>query len=133
MRHYLKAIITNAVAFWAAYTLVPTIKIGGNEQNILYIIGGLVLVSMAIHPIFNLILLPFNFLTFGLLTLVLNVALLFVLINFLPGFDINAYNFPGAEIQGFIIPKANLSEFSTILVTATIITVCQKVLRFIFD
>lgn len=133
MRHYLKAIIISAVSFYAAYTLVPTIKIGQDPKNMLLLVGGIFIISQIINPIFSLVLLPINHLTFGLVMFVLNIALFFALLNYLPGFVINPYNFPGANILGVILPAANLDRLSTILLVAAIITVVQKILHIVFE
>ena len=133
MRHYLKQLIIAAIAFYTAYTLIPTVSVGQNPKNILITIGGILLVSLIIQPIFSIILLPINFLTFGLVAFILNVALIFALIQFLPAFSIAPYDFPGANIGGFIVPAARLTQIATILAAATIITVVQKILHLIFE
>lgn len=133
MRHYIKATIISAIAFYAAYSLIPTIRTGGDPKNILFIIGGLLIMSEAVHPIFSLILLPINHLTFGLASTVLNVALIYIFINFLPGFSIAAYNFPGGSINGFILPPTHLSVTASIIVVSAIITFVQKILHIIFE
>lgn len=133
MRHYLKQLIIAAIAFYTAYTLIPTINLGPDPKNILITIGGVLLVSLIIHPIFSIILLPINFLTFGLVAFILNVALIFALIQFLPAFSVAPYDFPGANIGGFIIPAVRLTQITTILAAATIITVVQKILHLIFE
>lgn len=133
MRHYLKQLIIAVAAFYAAYTLIPTVSLGQDPKNILIAIGGILLISLLIYPMFSIILLPINFLTFGLMSFVLNVILVFALIQFLPGFSIAAYDFPGANLEGFIIPPAKLTQIPTIIAFATIITVVQKVLHFIFE
>lgn len=133
MRHYLKQLIIATIALYTAYTLIPTVDLGQDPKNILVAIGGIFLVSIIINPIFSIILLPINFLTFGLVTFILNVALIFALIRFLPAVSIAPYDFPGANIGGFVIPAARLTQISTILVAAMIITIVQKILHLIFE
>lgn len=133
MRHYLKQLIIAVIAFYAAYTLVPTINLGLDPQNILITIGGILLISLILHPIFAIILLPINLMTLGFVSLALNIALIFALIRFLSGFTVAPYDFPGANIQGFIIPAAKLTQMATILTIAVIITIVQKVLHIIFE
>lgn len=133
MRHYLRLIIINSLAFWLAYILVPTIRTDSNYQNIAIIIVGLFIISLFREPLFGLILLPINFLTFGLLSFILNLAFIFILLNFLPGFAISPYNFPGVSFQGIIIQPINLNTITTIITVAAIITISQKALHFIFD
>lgn len=133
MRHYLKALIIAAVAFYLAYQLVPTIKLGSNYPNAFLIIAGIFLVAQIIHPLFSLVLLPVNFLTFGLVSLLLNVTLVFAFLNFLPGFNIGPYNFPGASLEGLILPSINFNRIATIILVAVVITFAQKILQLIFE
>lgn len=133
MRHYLKTVIICAISFYLVITLIPTITIGTDPKNWATVVGGVILTSVAVHPIFSIVLLPINILTFGLLSLILNTALLLAYIKFLPGFSISAYNFPGAFIQGFIVPPANLNEIETLIAAAIILTFSQKILHIIFD
>lgn len=133
MRHYLKTLIITGISFYIAYSFVPTINLGQDPKNILYIIGGLLLIFLLIDPIFSLVLLPVNHLTFGLLMLVLNVAFIFALISFLPGFHVGAYSFPGANVQGIILPSMSFNQLEAIILVSFIITLSQKILHIIFE
>ena len=133
LKHYLRALIIAALSFYVAYTLIPTINIGNDIQNIYLIIGGLLAVSLIVKPIFSLILLPINILTFGALSLILNTALIFAFTKFLPGFSVSPYNFPGINFQYFIIQPASLSWFATIAAIGAVITIIQKLLHIIFE
>lgn len=133
MRHLLQTIIITIVAFYVAFTVIPTINIGTDPQNLLIIVGGLILISALIKPVFTIILLPINLITFGLLSLVLNFAFFLALTKFLPGFSISDYNFPGATINGFVIPATYLTQMAAIAAIAAIITLIQKLLEIIFQ
>lgn len=133
MRHLIKALLISAASFYVAYTLVPTISLGKDLQSILIVITGLFVVAQIINPVFSLVLLPINILTFGLVSLALNIALLFAFIQFVPGLKIAPYHFLGANIEGFIIPAANFNATSALILIATIITFSQKILHLIFE
>jgi len=133
MRHYFKSIIITIASAYIAYRLVPTISIGSDPKNILMAIGGLWVISQIINPLFSLVLLPINLLTFGLISLILNVALVFALLNFLPGFTVLAYDFAGANIDGIILPPIAFNQVTTIILVAAIITFVQKLLHLIFE
>lgn len=133
MRHYLKALIISSIAFFAAYQLVPTIALGSGPQNIAIVITALLVVSHLLRPIFSLILLPINFITIGSISLILNTALIYGLTIYLPGFVIKAFNFKGAEINGFILPANNFNQLTTIILIAVIITLVQKILHIVFE
>lgn len=134
MKHYLRIIVSTTVVFYATTMLMEgAIELGTDPKNILFVIGGLIIISQLINPIFSLILLPINHLTFGIFSYVLNVALFFILPHFLSGFSINAYDFPGADINGFILPAVALTQVSTVLVVSAAITIIQKFLHLIFE
>ena len=133
MRHYLKAIIIAVLAYYIASTLIPTVNLGSDPQNILIVLGGILISQLIIHPIFSLVLLPINIITLGGVSFFLNIGLIYGFIKFLPGFSIGAYAFPGAYIQGFIIPPAYLNQIMAIITFAFIITIVQKILHLIFE
>lgn len=133
MRHYLKSVLITAAAIYITYTFIPTVNLGADYKNILFLGLGLWLISQVINPIFSLVLLPVNILTFGLVSLLLNIAFIFALMNFLPGFSVSAYYFPGANIEGIILPPAAFNQIATIILIATAITLLQKILHIIFE
>lgn len=133
MKHILKPIIIASATAYITYMLVPTIEFGLDPKNLLFFVGGLVLIFQIVNPLFSIVLLPINLLTFGLVTFILNIAFVFALINFLPGFRISAYDFPGASINGVILPAVSLSEIATIVLVSFIITIIQKTFHLIFE
>lgn len=133
IKHYLRIVIIASIAVYLALTLIPTTYLGPDPKNILILIAGIILANLIIHPIFSIILLPINILTLGSLSFILNVILIYVFTKFLPGFSISAYNFPGANIQGFIIPPFPMNQLETVAAFGIIITVVQKLLHFVFE
>lgn len=133
MRHYLKSIIITAVTFYIIYKFVPTFNLGSDPKNMLIVVGGFWVLSQIINPIFSLVLLPINILTFGLVSAVLNVAFLFALENFVAGFTIGAYNFPGIIYEGIVVPPISFNEVTTVIIIGLAITMMQKLLHIIFE
>lgn len=113
--------------------MIPTVNLGFDPRTPFIIIGGLWVISQLINPIFSLVLLPINLLTFGLLALILNIGFIFALLNFMPGLVISPYNFMGADINGIIVPPIYLNQIATIIAIAAIITIVQKILHIIFE
>lgn len=133
MRHYLKSLIITAAAFYLVYTFIPAINLGNDPKNVLILIGGLWLITHIVNPIFSLVLLPINILTFGFVSFVLNIALLYAITYFQKDFYFLPYYFPGANIQGIILPSMSLNSIATLVLVAVFITILQKVLQFIFE
>ncbi|OGD86937.1 hypothetical protein A2164_01845 [Candidatus Curtissbacteria bacterium RBG_13_35_7] len=133
MKHYIKSFILTIATVYIVYNLVPTISFGQDPKNIVYFIGGLWLISQIINPIFSIVLLPINLLTFGLVSFILNTVFVYVLTNYLPNFTISAYDFPGAEIDGIIFPPISFTSVMTIILVSLIITLLQKLFHLIFE
>lgn len=133
MRHYIKSILITIVALYITYNIIPAVNFGTEPKSIFIVVGGLWLVSQIINPVFSLVLLPINMLTMGGVLFILNIAYFFALINFLPGFTISAYRFPGANTGGLIFPQMDFSATVTIILFALSITVIQKALHIVFE
>ncbi len=133
MRHYLKSVLITVATFYVSISLINTINFSHGPKNILLFLGGLWIISQIVNPIFSLVLLPVNLLTFGLISFLLNVAFVFALLNFLPGFSVSPYYFPGAIIQGVIFPPVPLNQIETVLLFSATITILHKVLHIVFE
>ena len=133
IKRYLKALILSAVCLYIATKLVPTIDFGSDPKNILLSVAGIFVISQLINPLFSIILMPINHLTFGLVMLVLNIALIFGLIRFLPGFAVEPYYFSGANINGVILPALNFNSVGTIILVSLIISFSYKILHLVFE
>src|SRR3989304_2871579 len=110
MRHYLKALVIATATLYITQLAVPTIDIGASIKNYAMVITAIFLIAQIINPIFSLVLLPINHLTFGLVMFALNIALFFGLINFLPGFTVGAFSFPGATLDGLTLPAFSFNQ-----------------------
>ena len=133
MRRYIKSLIITAASFYLMLIAVPTLIIGSDPKNTAILIAGLWIISHIINPLFSLIFLPLNILTFGFISLLLNASFIFALIYFLPGFKVEPYTFPGANIDGVIIPEMFLNQILTIILIAFGITIISKILHIIFE
>lgn len=133
MKHFLKTFIITASSLYITTRFIPTVSIGSDIKNYLVVVLGLWIITLVVKPLFSLVLLPVNILTFGLVSFLLNIAFVFALLNFLPQFSVTAYYFPGAIIEGIIFPAISFNEIGTIILVSTLITVLQKVLHIIFE
>lgn len=133
MRHYLKKTVISIIGLLTAAALIPTFTFGSDYKNFLVAAASLLMVTLFIKPLFSLVLIPINFFTLVAITLTLNAITVFALTYFLPGFTINAYRFPGANLEGIIIPSYSFNQAATVLLFAGIITIVQKALQTIFE
>jgi putative membrane protein len=73
-------ILTNAVAIYVAGQIVPGFIVQENSLWVLLTVGFILgIINFFIKPVLKLVSLPFILLTFGLFTILINIAMLFVL------------------------------------------------------
>lgn len=87
----LSGVIINAIAIYAAVQIVDGISLKITFLNL--ILAGLLLgiINTFIKPVLTLLSLPFVLLTFGLFTIIINVALLFLMAYLIPSFEIAGF------------------------------------------
>jgi putative membrane protein len=85
-------ILTNAVAIYIAGQLVPGFIVESNSFYVL-ITAGFVLgmINFFVKPILKLISFPFILLTLGLFTILINIAMLYLLDYFVDAIQINGF------------------------------------------
>ena len=85
-------ILANCAAILAADYLVPGFIFSGNWQDL--VIAGAILgiVNSFIRPIVKLITFPLILLTLGLITIVINIALFILAINFIPSLSVHGFS-----------------------------------------
>jgi len=118
----MKSIVRNiafyAFALFALTQFLDGVRISGGFAT--YVLGGIILslIFLIIKPILNLIALPLNIITLGLFSFFSNVIILYILTVFVPDIKINAFQFNGYSLSGFIIPKVYLNSLFAFVVSA---------------
>ncbi len=93
----LKILIFALAIFFAGY-LIPGIAVDSFTTAMLAALV-ILAVNMFIKPVVKFIALPINFLTLGLFSIVINIALMYAVVYFMPG--VNAEGFlPTLEMAG---------------------------------
>lgn len=86
------SILTNAMAIYFAGQIVPGFYVQENSFWVLITAGFVFgLINFFIKPILKLISLPVIFLTFGLFTILINIAMLFLLDYFVDAIQIHGF------------------------------------------
>lgn len=93
-------IIVNAISIWTAGQLIGGFSFQGNWRDLL--IAGLILgiINSLVRPVVKLVTLPVIFLTLGLFTAVINIALLLLVAWLVPGLRIETL---WAAVWGVIV------------------------------
>lgn len=133
MRYYLRKAVIATISLFTAAAIIPTLKFGPDYKNVIIAIAAILVASIFIKPLFSLILIPINLFTHISVSLLLNIAVIFALVFLLPGFSISAFDFKGANIEGFIIPEYSFNQTTAIILVAIVVTLVQKTLHYIFE
>lgn len=132
MRTLLKHFVINTVTLY----LISQAVAGITFENGLYTLclTGLVLmvVTTVIKPIINILLLPFNLVTFGLFKWI-TYAITFYLVTLLvPGFKIAGFVFGGVESYWFSLPSLTLEGTMAFMAFAFLISFVSSFIYWIF-
>ncbi len=98
-------VLTNAIAIYIAAEVVPGFTFSGENSFIALLTAGFIfgLINFFIKPVLKLISLPLILFTFGLFTIVINIAMLLLLDYFIPELTISSL---GAAFWGMIVISA---------------------------
>ncbi|MBU0576284.1 phage holin family protein [Patescibacteria group bacterium] len=116
----LKPLINSGLALFLLAYFLPTVSFMDWTTLILAAFV-LTLLNKIIRPILKILFLPINIVTLGLFSVVLNVALLWLVTYLVPGFHIEAMALFGVEFN----------EFFSLLIVSALIGLFQSFLGFL--
>lgn len=132
MKSLLRGIVLNSFALWTVSQLVNGLVIKGGLDVILLGSVVLTLMNLLVKPVLSILALPFNLVTMGLFSWLLNVFIIYLLTVVVSQISIASYTFPGANINGFSAPAVKLSSFQTAILVAFLISIITNVLIWLF-
>jgi len=129
MRVFIRNIIFNSFALWLTSQILPGLDISDGWQKLLA--AGLILciLMFLVKPILKILLLPLNFLTFGILTWFINVFLIYLLSILVPDVTVKSWVFNGISTYGLSIAPLKITYFFALVLSALMITTIVKVLE----
>jgi len=105
MKRIFRTLIISSFSLYLVNRLFPDGLVWDQKIPTLIIAGaGLTIANLLVRPLFSIIMLPINLLTFGLFRWVTNVVLLFLVVYLVDGIKVQAFNFPGLTYSGIVIP-----------------------------
>jgi len=122
MKYFIKTWVFYVFALWLTKELFPAFIISGSWTTVF--LSGLILsiLMLIVKPILKILFIPINILTFGLLSWVVNVVVIYLLTIVAPNVSVSAWYFPGISWQGFTIPGTQLSYILCLVITAVGVT-----------
>ena len=117
-RLILRSISINLASVYIAIKILSGIMtyIGG-FQTLLMAAGVIALINLFVKPVINLLLLPINLITFGLLSWIVNVGILYILVSFVSYVNIQPLQFAGFSYHGISVSAFSLNALFRRLAT----------------
>ena len=111
--------------------ILSGVKIFGGVQA--YIIAGVSLTVMmfVLKPVLHVLSFPFNAITFGFFSFVVNAIILFLLTIFVPQITINPFITSKITFLGFVIPAIALNKWFAFLVASMTISGVYSLLAWV--
>ncbi len=133
MKHLIRVFLFNIFALWLASELLPTLIVPDGWSVMLLSGFTLSLLMLFVAPLLKILFIPINILTFGLLSWVINVMVIYLLTFFVPEIRVVTANFPGFTWSGFVIPALELSYPMALIATSLLITIITDVLHYVSE
>ncbi len=131
MKGLLKSIIVNSTAFYVASVAVKGFQFSGGVATLIIAGIAFALINALVKPLVSLFLLPFNLITLGLFSWIINVIMLHLLTIAVPEIKIIAWQFPGISSQGYVIPSMNLSSLQSLIIASFFISFITSLLNWL--
>ena len=129
MKHIVRIFLFNGFAIWMTTQLYPALRIGGNWQTLLFAGIMLSILMLVVAPILKILFIPINIITFGLLSWIINVVVIYLLTVFVPEVSIREYEFPGLSWNGFVVPSIHAGYVLSLIIATFSITFFSNLLH----
>ena len=104
-----------------------------SSETILYAAAVFAFFYLFVRPILKLLSLPFNLLTFGLFSLVVNVLIIFLISYFIPGFDIVSFSFEELSILGLSLPGMVVNTLFSVALASSALSLISSIVFWILS
>lgn len=132
MKKYLKSWFVNAASLGITGWVMPGITIPTSLLNFAFASLLLMIISKLVKPIFDLVFLPINLLTLGMLRWLRTVISLGILTYVIDEVSIGQFNFPGINLPGIIIESFEAPAFVSLIGSALFLNLSRKVIHWLF-
>lgn len=133
MKYLVRVFLFNVFGLWLTSQLVPTLVLSSDWQTVLFAGAILSFLMLVVSPILKILFIPINLLTFGLLSWLINVMVIYLLTFLVPQVEIRSWTFPGLAWQGFIIPVVRLNYLAALIVSSLTVTFITNLLHYVSE
>lgn len=129
MKYLVRTYLFNVFSLWLTSKLFPAFVIHDTWQTMLF--AGLILtiLMLLVAPLLKILFIPINILTFGFLSWMINVIVLYLLTILVDAVAVHAWVFPGFSYLGFVIPSFPINYYIALVISAILITFLSNLLH----
>lgn len=128
IKSLVRAYLINLFALWVTAQVISGFHLAEGLKSLLLVAGSFTVLYLFLRPILQLFLGAFNFLTFGLIGLVIDSGLLYLLTLYFPQVAITAWSFPGLANEYLNLPPYDFNVLTTTVIAALVINVIRSTL-----
>jgi len=132
VKKHARSLVISLIAFSLVAYYYPGFNYNGNLTILLSAAAVFSLLTIFVKPVITLLSLPFNLLTFGIFSFVINLIVLYGVSTLVTDFKIVGWHFSGFTYSGFIVPAWDLSQLVSALVASFFIGLISTVLFSLF-
>lgn len=131
MKSLLRKYLFNLVTLWITTQVVPGLSYSGGFNALLLGALGLMVVNWFILPLLKITFLPFNLLTLGFFTWIVNVIGLYIMTKLIPQFKLVPFSYPSINYNGFVIPEIALNVLMVAIAASLLIGLISNFLHWL--
>ncbi|MCL4390298.1 MAG: phage holin family protein [Patescibacteria group bacterium] len=124
----IRSYLINLFALWVVSVYIGAFRLANGWESLLLVSAGFTLLHLFFRPIISIITGPLNFLSLGLVGLVIDAIILYGLTLYFPQVSIVPWNFAGATVNGFVIPAYSFSVLTGAILSAAVINLIRGIL-----
>lgn len=122
MKYLLKVLFFHSFALWLVSQIIPALVIPGGWQSLLFAGAILTVLTLLVTPLLKILFIPINIITFGLLSWVIHVIVLYLLTLFVPSVGVVPWQYAGVTFAGFVIPPISFSYPVSLIIVSLAVT-----------
>ena len=122
MKTILRTILINSFALYLTSLVFKGLII--QDPLASAIIGGVILtvMNLTVRPILSVLALPFNILTLGSFSWIINIFIVYLLTLLAPAIQVTEFTFAGANLYGVIIPTIEFTKLTATIAISFLLT-----------
>lgn len=133
MKSIAQTIVIHAFAIYITSLIFKGLKIFGGIES--FLVAGVILTvgDYIVRPVLITISLPFQFVTFGLFSFVVNAIILYISTLLYNKIQISSFRFDGINFSGFKIPAFDVNIFLSYFIISATIYILSKLIAWFFN